>query len=367
MNVLTKFRYLSLVGLTMITGHASAKEMTFDIIYGNHSNYVVADGEITSETPKTFQKFLNTEPFDGFSFYIDLNSPGGSLVGGMELGRMIRKESLISRVKHYKPRLASDESWSPTEEPGTCMSACALAFLGGEDRELDSEGSILGFHQFSTVGASDKKESVYVTEATTQIISSMVHDYISEMGVSTILFSKMSTRLPEEIYVPTNDEALYLNIIPQKSFKNFILEPYGNGVVAYSNYLGNVQARNVVSKITAYCYKGVPYINLSQPDYMTPAGDDWLASANEELSGFSLWKPPGNVHVDYDPTNVALRNKGSSVADIKLDQRGVDILMDESKGVVQIPGFLGRDMAILIQPTETDKNNLRSAFKLCIG
>lgn len=89
--------WITVAGLFFCLPHvATAKDMTFDIIYQNHTNVVVADGVITAETPNDFRDFLDSEPFDGFNFLIDLNSPGGNLWGGMELGRMIRAEGLTA-------------------------------------------------------------------------------------------------------------------------------------------------------------------------------------------------------------------------------------------------------------------------------
>jgi len=348
-------------------GQALAKDMAFDIIYSNHSNFVVADGEITAGTPKVFQDFIDTNPFDGFSFYIDLNSPGGSLLGGMELGRMIRTQGLTTRVMSYVPRAQGEDYWYPKEYPGICMSACALAFLGGEDRELNVQ-SVLGFHQFSSAGiASGKVESVELTEATTQVVSGLVHDYIVNMGVASNLFSKMSMTLPDEMYIPTAQELRDFIIILPEAFSNFVLEPYGDGVVAYSVFLENVQGRNIVSQITAYCRGGTPYLLLSKPEYMRPLDEVWLESANEMLGGFSLWRPPGNVKMDYPTSNVDLRIGGQALAEIRIDEHGVEILMGEAKGSVQLPGVLGTSMYFLIQPTAADKKILRSAFRLCIG
>ena len=353
--------------IILSTMPALAKDMTFDIIYNNHSNVVVADGEITSETPATFQAFLDTEPFDGFTFYIDLNSPGGSLFGGMDLGEMIRQQGLIARVAAYEVRSNGEEYWSPKWKSGICMSACALAFLGGEDRELD-EQSVLGFHQFSSAGtASGRVERVDETERTTQVISSFVHTYIESMGIAPALFSKVSLTPPEEMYIPDAVELVALNIIPAKAFSNFILEPYGDGVVAYSDFYNNAQGRNVVSQVTAYCRGGTPFLLLSQPEHYRPIDDEWADNAYEYLSGFSLWTPPGSPRVDYGPQHLIFKTGGAPVAELQIDAQGVELLNGNTKISVQMPGALGRSMFLEIEPTDLDRRVLQTAFKLCIG
>lgn len=345
---------------------AFAKDMTFDIIYLNHTNIVVADGEITSTTPDKFQEFLDTEPFDGFSFLIDLNSPGGNLMGGIELGRMIREQGLITRVAAYEQRARGAEYWDPREEPGICMSACALAFLGGEDRHLN-ENSVLGFHQFSSTGNSTGQfADIYTTETTTQIIAGIVHDYIETMGISPTLFANMSVTVPEEMYIPTAQELSALNIIPADAFQNFTMEPSAEGVIAHSTFLGNVEGRNIVSQITAYCRDGAPYLLLSQPENHRVLDQRWLNLASEMLGGFSLWVPPGEIQIDYPASSVELRTGGKQVAEIRLDARGRDILLQGAKGSVQLPAALGTGMFFEIKPTEEDKRILGGAFRLCV-
>ncbi|MGC9417476.1 MAG: hypothetical protein ACP5EN_00755 [Rhodovulum sp.] len=344
---------------------ASAKDMAFDVFYGAQTTVIVASGEITSETPQKFQEFLNKGLLDGFQVYIDLNSPGGNLMGGMIFGNMIREQGLTTRVASYSERQKGKEYWHPSPAPGICLSACALAYLGGKDRKLEN-GSILGFHQFSSAGsASGKVENVYETETTTQMVSGVVHNYISSMGISSELFSKMSLTRPDEMYLPTPDDLRNLNIIPAEAFRDFTLEPYGQGVLAYAEFLGNVEGRSMVSQITAYCKGGTPFLLLSKPTSYSSFDENWLRFANDELDGFSLWKPPGTVRVDYPSSHVDLRIGGQPVAEIKIDKHGVTLLMDEAMGVVQLPAALGI-MSFRIQPTERDKRLLGSAFNLCI-
>ena len=133
--VISVFSFLA----AFLTG-ANAKDMDFRIIYQNHTNVVVADGEITNETPGRFQDFLDTDPFDGFRFVVALNSDGGSLLAGMTIGAMIREWGFQTEVNNYDER---------TKLGGRCFSACALAFLGGHQRSI-SDQSTIGFHQFSS-------------------------------------------------------------------------------------------------------------------------------------------------------------------------------------------------------------------------
>ena len=72
------------------------------------------------------------------SVAVILNSPGGNLQEGMKLGRFFYQARIMTSVLGYG---------------GGCHSACAIAFLGGRDREgrpsrtKMTDGN-LGFHQF---------------------------------------------------------------------------------------------------------------------------------------------------------------------------------------------------------------------------
>lgn len=344
---------------------AAAKDMTFDIIYQNHTNVVVADGVITADTPDAFRAFLASEPFDGFDFLIDLNSPGGNLWGGMELGRMIRAEGLTARVMAYPPRISSEGSWNPSEEPGMCMSACALAFLGGEDRKV--ENGLLGFHQFSSaVNAQGEVADLYETETITQVLSGRVHEYIEEMGVSATLFSKMSRTLPEEMYLPNTQEREELKIVTYSYFRDFVMEPQAGGVIARASNPRNAEGRNVVSGITAYCEEGTPFLRLSQPAHYRTINLDWIRQSEEYLRGFTLRANRSVQFVEYPVSHVRLLSGGPDVADIRLDQRGVDMLVSGATGVVEMPAAGGRSMYFEMKPTEADRNILDGAFRLCV-
>src|ERR1700694_4156912 len=81
---------------------------------------------------------LRNNVIDGSWLYLD--SPGGNLFEGMKLGRVIRKHSLFTTVGKINPKPKGDVL------PAHCLSACTLAFLGGEFR-FWKDGSIFGVHR----------------------------------------------------------------------------------------------------------------------------------------------------------------------------------------------------------------------------
>jgi hypothetical protein len=112
------------------------RPMVFEAIQDSASQvYVQATGKITPDTPTEFAKFLKSD--DGkivttSSRIIMLHSPGGDVAAGISLGQMIRKARFnteIGRTVHL-----SEAFDNYAYKTAACLSACALAFLGGVDR-----------------------------------------------------------------------------------------------------------------------------------------------------------------------------------------------------------------------------------------
>lgn len=330
-------------------------EMSFRMIYNNHTNNIVADGIITDKTPEVFQDFLDANPFDGYNFVIELNSPGGSLLGGMVLGRMIREHGLSTGVVAYSNDVAG---------PGECMSACALAFLGGEDKEL-LDDSILGFHQFSSsLDSEGRVEKVVDTQRDTQMVSSLVHDYIVSMGVSSKLFSMMSSTSPEKMYVPDEYALQEFNIIPLKAFRNFTLEPFFGGVGAKAIYVQNAKGLSVVSQVIAFCRNSVPYLLLSAPEDFGGLGAQWVREWSH--TGFDIYIDNSGRSLRYPSSNLTFFADGAEFALLEIDESGVSALRSKVEISGETPSVSGRLIRLTIDPTDKDVMTISSAFKHCI-
>jgi hypothetical protein len=128
-----------------------AEPMHFEIRQtgGNHCCFwIQAFGEITEETPKAFEAFLDTTK--SAPGVVRFDSPGGNLIGGITLGEVIRARGFATEVGSSKFNdylVPGGTTKIYSQEPGTCASACAYAFLGGVERSFDSD-SHLGFHRF---------------------------------------------------------------------------------------------------------------------------------------------------------------------------------------------------------------------------
>jgi hypothetical protein len=128
---------------------------------------VLAEGEITPDTPAAFTDYLNRN--GPVHLTLMFNSPGGNLMAGLALGREIRRAGWSTNI--------GTSGLSPlVSNPGECDSACTLAFLGGRIRSM-AFGSKYGVHRFWGQMAGD------VQQSTPQLAGELVA-YIREMGVS---------------------------------------------------------------------------------------------------------------------------------------------------------------------------------------
>jgi len=168
-------------------------------LMGVHAWTIYASGEIDADADKRLSALLVEKNIPGGSF-VYLNSPGGSLLGGIKLGQTIRKHFLYTYIGHLNPGSLLHPN------PGYCFSACALAFLGGEYR-FWTKGSVYGVHRFFW------KEHTNNDADIAQILSASVVQYIRSMGIDTKLFALASEAGSSDAITPTPDELLTLNVI----------------------------------------------------------------------------------------------------------------------------------------------------------
>jgi hypothetical protein len=162
---------------------------------------IFATGEVDLKDGETLQQILAEHriPY-GSELFID--SPGGSLVGGMDLGRIIRAHGLITHVARKGPR---EENFQNTLE-GQCRSAAALAFLGGEFRFVSGQ-SIYGVHRFALNDTSPRAAD------DAQVLAASVVEYIRSMEVDVELFSLASECPPDDMLDVPPDTLKRLNVV----------------------------------------------------------------------------------------------------------------------------------------------------------
>jgi hypothetical protein len=154
---------------------------------------VYLDGRIDADAPDRLAKALDRVTG---KVAIWLNSPGGNLFAGMQLGRVIRKHGASTHIIDYRTLL-----------PGECYSACSLAFLGGVFRFNDN-GARYGVHRASLQGGPTPGDRDRGPD-----LSGAIKDYIREMGVDARLFDLWVKAGPDEMYVLSQRQASELGVV----------------------------------------------------------------------------------------------------------------------------------------------------------
>jgi hypothetical protein len=204
-------------------------------LMGDERWEIYASGEIDADAGKRLDSLMKEKNIiDGSVLYLD--SAGGNLIGGMELGRTIRNHHLSTDIARKSEK--HDES-----KPARCVSACALAFLGGEFRSV-MQGSVYGVHRFFS------NKPVPNESDMEQVLSAGVVVYIKEMGVDTQLFT-IATRAGEvESITFSQQDLLRLGVINNGSQKTvWTLESLDSGL-----YLkGQRETINGINKFLIGC------------------------------------------------------------------------------------------------------------------
>lgn len=161
-------------------------------------HFIFLDGPIDPDAPRRLQQVL--DQLGGGAAYVVLNSPGGSMVAGMELGRILRTVEASTTVgsvgaEPYRPK------------PGRCFSACSLVYLGGKFRYFVTD-SVFGVHRASMpIGPRPTDLDAG------QIISAAISRYLTEMGIDQGLLGLMMKTSADQIYQLSKAEMAKLGLI----------------------------------------------------------------------------------------------------------------------------------------------------------
>lgn len=158
---------------------------------------IFAFGEIDRGASERFQKFVTANAINDAIVLFD--SPGGSLSEGLRLGKAIRSMRFDTGVGSYGQN-------GRRLYQGMCASSCAYAFAGGEYRFYYGGKERLGIHQFYSSGSNQ------VDIGETQIVSSVIVDYLQSMGVDPQAFVVASTARGDSMFWLTEGQAISLGL-----------------------------------------------------------------------------------------------------------------------------------------------------------
>ena len=216
--------YLLALGLAFIASlplSAFAAEITKHENDSRTLTAVFFQGPIESGDLFKLQTYLSKQPKKRTTaVYFD--SPGGNLYEGLKIGRFLHKAKIKSVIEGVG---------------GSCLSACALAFLGGRDPRSGSQwrakssSSKLGFHSFrrsfqtgSTYSAADMERA---TQDAQDIVLEIA-DYLREIGTGLEFLRIMFRARSDQMNYVTNEEALMIGIIVWDEAGKEIVRPLGD-------------------------------------------------------------------------------------------------------------------------------------------
>ena len=201
-------------GWLLFAGPASAAEpMSFRIASvgegdGCHhscAEVIAADGEIDNDTADRFVSFLSSNLQDGdLRPVVLIQSPGGTVVGAMQLGLVFRKIGAAVIVAAARD---VDGSAEIRVAPGACLSACVYAFIGGKRRVVPTV-SRLGIHrmvineQVQNAMGGTETQRIYGSQ---DIVSSLAA-YTKAMGVDPRVIGYAETISPDALHIVTPAE-----------------------------------------------------------------------------------------------------------------------------------------------------------------
>jgi hypothetical protein len=153
-----------------------------------------------------------SEDLDRTSFadYITLDSPGGSVLAAMAIGRLARQHRIAALV----PRGAS------------CVSACVLIYAGAVVRNARTTGGRIGIHApfFDTPNSNVNEETIRRTY--TSLLQD-IRSYFREMNVSE--------RLADEMLKTPASSVRFLSVQDQDRYGLVLMDPVEDELLSLSH------------------------------------------------------------------------------------------------------------------------------------
>lgn len=187
---------------------------------------------------------------------VELDSPGGSLVEGLEIAKV-----LLARSEIVRAQVGSQQR--PNAE---CASACVIAYLGADLRYISENGKI-GVHQFSDPsGTVDAHVGIDIA----QRFASEIVNILDHQRVSTELFDQMSNTPPHRITWLSDEDLTLWRVVTGPVFEERMEYRNMNGKVALYMYHESLFGTN---EMTLFCGDSlIAYAVLDEPELAMVGG-----------------------------------------------------------------------------------------------
>lgn len=209
--------------------------------------WISAQGTISRDTADAFDAYLERNELEDLNgIAIHLNSPGGSLLGALELGERIRAvgaNTVVAETSGVRETYGVRDLFLESDN-ATCTSACVFVFAAGVNRyasDMISDSNVgyqklgrLGVHQFYDPSVVNDNPAVVFdgwARSNDQLLTGLILEYLERMGVSPLLLSLgMSVRPWEEMKWLSNSEIISMNLDTSAQPSDARLVGYPNGV-----------------------------------------------------------------------------------------------------------------------------------------
>ncbi len=196
---------LVMTALLAPSGIARAEDMTFQTVGAGDAAVIAATGQITDRTPAAFSAFLLRVPQGKQAPTVYLDSSGGTVLGAMQLGALLRQVGATAVVGKAGAGFFGGSSI----DKGECYSACVYTLMGGRRRVIPPDSEV-GIHRMFLAiegqGADVTRFASARERAMAGGIRSALTRYTSRMGVSPELIAVAEQTPPAFFHVLTPAE-----------------------------------------------------------------------------------------------------------------------------------------------------------------
>ena len=161
---------------------------------------LVFDAHVYKPTPKDFMQKLKDIPA---GTTILISGYGKDLDAGVQLGQLIRSKQLNTRVGRVG--LANLEKTGFYKTGGVCLSACAMAFMGGVNRQIDSGD------KFGVTAIEPNQNNLSENQFKKALLDTQ--NYLDQMGASKEFFAFIESLKDDKLHIIELDRSKKMGIV----------------------------------------------------------------------------------------------------------------------------------------------------------
>jgi hypothetical protein len=339
-------------GVELQAGVTTGPPMTFaehndgTMRIDGNSSWISADGVIAAETADAFEKFLQ----DALIFKrqaIVINSPGGTVLGAIRLGKVIREHQFLTTVaktipsgkcldldfrrvgnlKFYKSgdcvSLGQSHISISSLGPGECANACVFMLAGGVERYLQ-DGSRIGCRS-GTVSLQELERTA---------------TYSTDMGIDPGIVNMMVSKTSSEVKWLSGPELASTKIIyDPKVFSDWTVEPYKAGLAAMT------KSADGARQLTLFCSASRMRFKLTASGGVYAADFASSIGGVDEIEIAGKWIAKSNFNISDEKGDVVIVGDWVGT-DTKSEDRATFILglgvTGSERDLYSMAGFNGR-------------------------